>query len=121
MKQSLFTILENTPLTRDVFKMILSGDTSAITATGQFVNIQLTGKFLRRPISVCDWDEKTLTLLYKVVGEGTEQMKNMQPGEKLDILPAWAMAIILKKAGISPCCWAAGLACRPCMPCARRC
>ena len=63
MKQSIFEILENTALTKDVFKMILAGDTSDITATGQFVNIQLTGKFLRRPISVCDWDEKTLLSL----------------------------------------------------------
>ena len=54
MKQSIFTILENKALTRDVFKMVLEGDTSAITASGQFVNIQLAGKFLRRPISVCD-------------------------------------------------------------------
>jgi len=102
MKQSLFTILENTALTADVFKMILSGDTSAITATGQFVNIKLTGKFLRRPISVCDWDEKTLTLIYKVVGEGTEQMKNMLPGEKLDILTGLGNGYNLEKSGDKP-------------------
>ena len=102
MKQSLFTILENTALTADVFKMILSGDTSSITATGQFVNIQLAGKFLRRPISVCDWDEKTLTLIYKVVGEGTEQMKNMQPGEKLDILTGLGNGYDLSKSGEKP-------------------
>ena len=57
MKQSIFTIQSNTPLTRDVMKMVLGGDTSAITAPGQFVNILLEGKFLRRPISVCDYDE----------------------------------------------------------------
>ena len=85
MKQSLFTILENTALTRDVFRMILAGDTSAITNCGQFVNILLDGFFLRRPISVCDYDEKTLTLVYKVVGQGTEKMSGMEPGEKLDI------------------------------------
>ena len=102
MKQSLFTILENTALTQNVYKMILSGDTSAITATGQFVNIKLTGKFLRRPISVCDWDEKTLTLLYKVVGEGTEQMKHMQPGEKLDILTGLGNGYNLEKSGEKP-------------------
>ena len=59
MKQSIFTILSNTPLTDCVYKMVLSGDTSAITAPGQFVNIQITGKFLRRPISVCDYDGST--------------------------------------------------------------
>ena len=63
MKQSIFTIIENKALTRDVFKMVLEGDTSAITASGQFVNIQLEGRFLRRPISVCDWNDETLTIV----------------------------------------------------------
>ena len=63
MKQSIFTILENKALTKDVFKMVLEGDTSAITASGQFVNILLEGRFLRRPISVCDWDNETLTIV----------------------------------------------------------
>ena len=86
MKQSIFTILSNTPLTDCVYKMVLSGDTSAITAPGQFVNIQITGKFLRRPISVCDYDGDTLTIVYKVVGKGTEILSRMVPEEKLDIL-----------------------------------
>ena len=86
MKQSIFTILSNTKLTDSVYKMVLSGDTSAITAPGQFVNIQLDGLFLRRPISVCDYDETTLTIIYKVVGKGTEAMRAMAAGEKLDIL-----------------------------------
>ena len=86
MKQSIFEIVSHEQLTATVFRMVLAGDTSAITATGQFVNVQLAGKYLRRPISVCDWDDKTLTLVYKVVGLGTEQMSKMQPGEKLDIL-----------------------------------
>ncbi len=86
MKQSIFTIQRNTPLTDSVYEMVLTGDTSAITAPGQFVNIQLSGKFLRRPISVCDYDGTTLTLVYKVVGKGTEAMSSMAPGETLDIL-----------------------------------
>ena len=86
MKQSIFTILSNKALTDSVFKMVLSGDTSAITAPGQFVNIQLSGLFLRRPISVCDYDGETLTIIYKVVGKGTEAMSTMAPGESLDIL-----------------------------------
>ena len=86
MKQSIFTILSNTALTDSVYKMVLSGDTSDITAPGQFVNIQLSGLFLRRPISVCDYDGETLTIVYKVVGKGTEQMSTMATGEKLDIL-----------------------------------
>ncbi len=86
MKQSLFTIAENTPLTESVYKMTLIGDTSAITSPGQFVNIQLDGLYLRRPISVCDCVDDRLTLLYKVVGRGTEQMAKMQSGEVLDVL-----------------------------------
>ena len=86
MKQSLFQILENVHLTESVMKMRLSGDTSAITASGQFVNILLEGQFLRRPISVCDCEDGVLTLLYKIVGKGTEQMSLMQEGEMLDVL-----------------------------------
>ena len=86
MKQSIFKILTNEALTSNVYRMTLSGDTSAITAPGQFVNIRLEGKFLRRPISVCDWEEGKLTLVYKVVGHGTAQMAAMAPGESLDIL-----------------------------------
>ena len=86
MKQSIFTIEENKALTSNVYRMTLAGDTSDITNCGQFVNILLEGKFLRRPISVCDCEGDTLTLIYKVVGKGTEQMKDMKPGDKLDIL-----------------------------------
>ena len=102
MKQSIFTITQNTPLTRDVMKMVLSGDTSAITAPGQFVNIQLEGKFLRRPISVCDYDDETLTIIYKVVGKGTAQMQAMIPGEKLDILTGLGNGYDLTCAGDRP-------------------
>ena len=73
MKQSIFTILTNEALTSNVYKMTLAGDTSPITAPGQFVNLKLEGKFLRRPISVCDCTEGKLTLIYKVVGGGTEE------------------------------------------------
>ena len=86
MKQSIFTILTNEPLTSTVYKMTLAGDTTPITAPGQFVNIKLEGQYLRRPISVCDSTEGILTLIYKVVGRGTEQMSQMSAGEQLDLL-----------------------------------
>ena len=86
MKQSIFEIRSNTRLTDSVYKMVLVGDTSAITNCGQFVNIQLEGQFLRRPISVCDYDGETLTIIYKVVGKGTEIMSAMGDGTQLDIL-----------------------------------
>ena len=85
MKQGLFTIAQNIPLTDNVYKMRLVGDVSEITAPGQFINIKLDGKFLRRPISVCDVDETSVTIIYKVVGDGTEQMSRMKEGT-LDIL-----------------------------------
>lgn len=85
-KQSNYKILLNEPLTKDVYKMILEGDTSFITAPGQFINIKLEGKYLRRPISVCDYDDSAITIIYKVVGEGTQQMCKMPVGTVLDIL-----------------------------------
>ena len=85
MRQLLFEIKENSPLTKDIMEMILAGDTSDITRPGQFVNIKLDGLYLRRPISVCDAEEGKLTLIYKVVGKGTEQMRDMTEGT-LDIL-----------------------------------
>ena len=102
MKQGLFEILSNTALTDSVYKMVLSGDTSHVTNCGQFVNIQLDGLFLRRPISVCDYDESTLTIIYKVVGKGTEQMSAMVPGEKLDILTGLGNGYDLTLAGDAP-------------------
>lgn len=85
-KQGFFTVVENTQLTENVYKMILAGDTSAITAPGQFINIKLDGFYLRRPISVCDWNSETVTIIYKVVGKGTEYMATLQNGAKLDVL-----------------------------------
>ena len=85
-KQGIYKIITNVPLTKSVYKMVLEGDTSNITAPGQFINIELAGKFLRRPISICDWNETTITIIYKVVGEGTRQMAGMKEGEELDIL-----------------------------------
>ena len=86
MKQGIFTLAENAPLTSAVYRMVLEGDTSAITAPGQFVNVSIPGLFLRRPISVCDWSENRLTLIYKTVGKGTDRLSAMAPGEKLDLL-----------------------------------
>lgn len=85
-KQGIYKILENQRLTASVWRMVLEGDTQWITAPGQFVNIALEGRYLRRPISVCDWETNSLTLIYKVVGEGTEQMARMRTGETLDLL-----------------------------------
>ena len=102
MKQSIFTIVSNTALTSSVYKMVLQGDVSAITAPGQFVNIKLDGLYLRRPISVCDVSADTLTIVYKAVGKGTEQMSQMQAGEKLDVLTGLGNGYDLTLSGDKP-------------------
>ncbi len=86
MKQGIYKILYNFELAPKVFKMVLEGDTSALTRAGQFVNIKINGLYLRRPISVCDYSENEITIIYKVVGEGTEIMSRMTMGEELDVL-----------------------------------
>ena len=85
-KKGIYKILTNEPLTDAVWRMTLAGDTQWISAPGQFVNIALEGKYLRRPISICDYDDRSIALIYKVVGGGTEQMSRMLPGETLDLL-----------------------------------
>ena len=102
MKQSIFTVISNTALTDSVSEMVLSGDTSAITAPGQFVNIRLDGLFLRRPISVCDYDDQRLTLVYKAVGKGTGAMRTMEPGVRLDLLTGLGNGYDLSPAGERP-------------------
>lgn len=86
MTQGIYTVQENSKLTDLVWKMVLVGDTSAIHAPGQFVNLKVDGCFLRRPISICDYDQQQITLLYKVVGKGTDRMTAMRIGTQVDML-----------------------------------
>lgn len=86
MTSGFYEVKENIKLTDNVYKMKLAGDASAVTAPGQFINIKLEGFFLRRPISIYDWDKKTITIIYKVVGKGTETMAEIKKGEMLDCL-----------------------------------
>lgn len=102
MKQDFYTITENKRLTTNVFLMKLAGDTSAITRPGQFINILLEGRFLRRPISVCDCTEKEITVLYKTVGGGTEQMSRLAPGEKLNVLTGLGNGFDISFSGEAP-------------------
>lgn len=101
MKQGIFEVISNTALTENVFRMNLRGDTTAITASGQFVNILLEGLYLRRPISVCDVNGDELTIIYKVVGKGTRQMSQMQGG-KLDVLTGLGNGYDLSLSGDKP-------------------
>lgn len=101
LKRLFFEILKNVKLTRDVYELTLLGNTEDITAPGQFVNIELEGFFLRRPISVCDWTTNRLTLVYKTVGEGTKKLSKMESG-KLDILSGLGNGFNLNACGENP-------------------
>ncbi len=101
MKQGFFEIIENTPLTENVYRMRLKGDTSDITASGQFINIKLDGLYLRRPISVCDCEGDIVTIIYKVVGKGTEQMSKMQSGT-IDVLSGLGNGYDTRDSGEKP-------------------
>ena len=86
MKREIFKTVSQKRIAKDVMELVLSGNTEEITAPGQFVNIKIDGFYLRRPISVCDYDGKSLTLIYKIVGGGTEAMSRLENGSTLDIL-----------------------------------
>jgi len=102
MKQSIFVVKENVKIAKNTIKMVLAGDTSHITKSGQFVNIKIEGLFLRRPISVCDVEDGVLTIIYKVVGKGTEAMEIMEAGQELDILTGLGNGYDTAKSGDKP-------------------
>ena len=102
MKQVIFKIEKNECIAKNTYKMVLLGDTSGIGGCGQFVNIALEGYYLRRPISVCDYDADKLTLIYKAVGEGTEYMATLPAGHELDILVGLGNGYDTSKSGDAP-------------------
>lgn len=102
MKQGIFKIKENIALNENIMKMTLIGDTSFVTGPGQFVNIKLSGFFLRRPISVCDCEEGLLTIVYKIVGGGTKLMSELKPGTELDVLTGLGNGYDIKVSGDTP-------------------
>ena len=102
MTQGIYTVLSNIKLAPSVYKMVLSGDTSALTKSGQFINFKIEGLYLRRPISVCDYSDTTITVIYKVVGEGTEIMAKAVAGDKFDILVGLGNGFNTEKSGEKP-------------------
>lgn len=102
MKQSIFTVKSNIRIAKDIYRLVLEGDTSSLEAPGQFVNLRIDGLFLRRPISVCDYDGSSLTLIYKVVGKGTEKMAAASEGDKFDILTGLGNGYDLSPSGERP-------------------
>ena len=101
MKQRLFEIKSNEQIAKNVYRMQLGGDTAGILP-GQFVNIRVEGQFLRRPISVCNIADGILTVIYKVVGVGTEAMSHLPIGTQLDVLTILGNGYDLSKAGDEP-------------------
>ncbi len=102
MKRGSYEIKENLPVAEGVYRLTLAGDGTGFTAPGQFLNIRLEGFFLRRPISVCDWDENSVTVIYKVLGAGTEAMTKLEPGALLDVLTGLGNGYDVSKSGARP-------------------
>ena len=102
MQQSIFIIRSHTPIAPAVFRMELAGDTRAITRPGQFINIALDGFYLRRPISVCDYGPDAVTILYKVVGQGTRALSALPVGAQLDVLTGLGNGFDLSLSGDKP-------------------
>lgn len=119
-KEKTFRIVSNRRLAVKTWEMVLEGDTSDLTRPGQFVNIKIEGKFLRRPISVCDWSEGRLLLLYDVVGDGTEEMSRMEPGKRLNILSGLGNGFNMETSGERPLLVGGGIGVAPLLGLARR-
>jgi dihydroorotate dehydrogenase electron transfer subunit len=102
MRQGIFQICEHIALAPGVFRLDLAGDCRAITAPGQFANLALPGFYLRRPISVCDWDDGGMRLIYKVVGDGTNYLSGLPAGTELDALTGLGNGYAMEKAGAHP-------------------
>ena len=98
----MYEIVSNENIATDIYKMVLKGDSSWVKRPGQFVNITIENAYLKRPISICDWDENSITIIYKVVGKGTEAMAEMKAGETLDILTGLGNGYDLTKSGDAP-------------------
>ena len=112
-KRDIYKVVSNEQLTAKSWLMVLEGDTQYVTRAGEFVNIALEGKFLRRPISVCDYDERTITLLYDVVGEGTKAMSLMKEGAELDLLTGLGNGFSEERECRRPALLGGGVGCAP--------
>ncbi len=112
-KERTFRVVSNRRVASKTWRMVLDGDTSDFTMPGQFINIEIKGKYLRRPISVCDIVDSELTLLYDVVGDGTGRMTMMQPGEEVDLLTGLGRGFDISVSGETPLLIGGGIGCAP--------
>lgn len=113
MTQETFRIVHQTLAAEDTYRLELEGNTGELRVPGQFVNVALPGKFLRRPFCVCSWDEGTMTLLYKVVGEGTRQLSALTEGTRLDVLVGLGNGFDTRDSGGAPLLCGGGLGAAP--------
>lgn len=118
--ETIYTVKTNEPLTHKTWRMRLSGDTSELTSAGQFVNLRIDGKYLRRPISVSDYREGELTLLYDVVGAGTKAMSEMKPGTQINTLTGLGNGFNENIATSRPVLLGGGIGCAPLLNLARK-
>ena len=112
-KNNTYEVLENKFLTKNVLKMILKGDTQYIKLPGQFINIKINNFYLRRPFSISDYDDNTITIIYKIYGNGTEALSKIHKGEKLDILTGLGNGFNKNPSGNSPLLIAGGVGVPP--------
>ncbi|MCR5652304.1 MAG: dihydroorotate dehydrogenase electron transfer subunit, partial [Ruminococcus sp.] len=83
----MFKLIENNRIADGIFSWTVeNNELPSLAKCGQFVNIKVPGRVLRRPISICDADENTLRLVFQVKGEGTTIMSSIKPGENVEIL-----------------------------------
>ena len=120
MKKGLFTVMENVSVADRMLRMTLAGDASAIVRPGQFVNVEIEGLYLRRPLSVCDWDAGKLVLIYKVVGAGTQKLSRLRPGAALDLLTGLGNGFDAGASGARPLLAGGGVGVPPLFALARR-
>ena len=113
MTQESFTIQKQTLAAEDTYRLELTGNTSALHTPGQFVNVALPGRFLRRPFCVATWDEGEMTLLYKVVGEGTRELSRLPAGTQLDVLVGLGNGFDTRDSGAAPLLCGGGLGAAP--------
>lgn len=102
MKQCVYLVEENELIAQNTYRMVFSGDASAFTAPGQFLNLQISGLYLRRPFSVCEWEEGCVTIVYKVVGAGTQKMATFKRGREVDVLTGLGNGYDVSKSGLRP-------------------
>lgn len=102
MKEVILEVKTNEEIAPNTYEMVLVGDISEVKTPGQFVNIKLEGFYLRRPISVCDVNGDELTIIYKTVGKGTEEMSYLDAGSELDVLTGLGNGYDLSLAGDKP-------------------